>query len=418
MKNNVVLVTLSVLASLFVFYTLFFSSSWKLIPRLKPYTNIRQTRRRTIFLGFEKEPPQQLETETKELFTRFGIEKSTKLSVGTKTLEKRSPRSNLIILSPGRGGSSFLGGVFDANPDNMYWFEPLHTLSRGIYELHLFKDKERRIQYSKTSIDLINSFLDCNFTQIPKDIISALSKSIFRSRSTSLSSEHLCRTKNKTKKCLPYSVKLLGEVCNSTKHTVLKILTSRLPRYTLESFQGIFQKQKYKVKAIHLVRDPRAVIYSMVNSVQWINISSFLNQRFRDVVQGVCNPIEKNIKFGLFSPPSWLKNRFRVIRYEDFIVNTTIMARDLYKFAEFDWSVSVDEWIATHRTKPRSNNETDPYSLYREASLVINKWKKASPSLITVVEEVCGNLMDMLGYKRVIKSEEKVARNRSSLVIT
>ena len=413
MKNKVVLVTLSVLALLFVFYTLVLSSSWKLIPRLNPYTNVSQTRRRKILQGFEKEPPQQLKRETKKLFTRFGIEKSTKPSVGTKTLEKRSPRSNLIILSPGRGGSSFLGGVFNANPDIMYWFEPLHTLSRDIYELHLFKDKERRIQYSKTSINVISSFLNCSFTQIPKDIISALSKSIFRSRSASLSSEHLCPTKDKTKKCLPYSVKLLGEVCNSTKYTVLKILTSRLPRYTLESFQGIFQQQQYKIKAIHLVRDPRAVIYSMVNSVQWINISSFLNQRFRDVVHGVCSPIEKNIKFGLFSPPSWLKYRFRVIRYEDLIVDTTNMAMDLYKFAGFDWSIRINKWIATHQRKPRSNNQKDPYSLYRDASLVVNKWKKAPTSLITAVEEVCGNLMNMLGYKRMINSDEKVTRSRS-----
>ena len=418
MKNNLVLVTLSVLASLFVFYTLVLLSSWKLIPRLNPYTNIGPAKRQTILQGFDKEPPQQPKTETKKLFTKLNIKKSTKPSVETKTLHKRTPRSNLIILSPGRGGSSFLGGVFDANPDIMYWFEPLHTLSRGIYELHLYKDNGRKIQYSKTAINLINSFFNCSFTQIPKDIMSALSKSIFRMRSKSLSSRHLCPTKNKTKKCLPYSVKLLGNVCNSSRHTVLKILTSRLPKNTLESFQGIFQKQKYKIKLTHLVRDPRAVIYSMLNSVQWINISSLLNQSFHDVINGVCNSIEKNIKLGLFSPPSWLKNRFQVVRYEDFVVNTTKIAKDLYKFAGFDWSVSVDKWIEKHQKKPHKNNERDPYSLYRNASLVMNKWKKAPLSLITAVEQVCGNLMDMLGYERMIKSEEKNSINRSSLVIT
>ena len=48
----------------------------------------------------------------------------------------------------------------------------------------------------------------------------------------------------------------------------------------------------------------------------------------------------------------------------------------------------------------------------------MNKWKKAPLSLITAVEQVCGNLMDMLGYERMIKSEEKNSINRSSLVIT
>ncbi|XP_022802913.1 carbohydrate sulfotransferase 3-like [Stylophora pistillata] len=400
MRKTVVLVTFGVLVLLFAFNTLVLLSSWKLTPSLKPHTTSSQ--KELILQRFKQEQTQQ---PTKKLFTRFGIEKSTRPSVGTKTLEKRSPRSNLIVLSPGRGGSSFLGGVFDANPDIMYWFEPLHTLYRGIYELHLFKDKERRIHYSKTSIDLINSFLDCSFTQIPKDIISALSKSIFRSRSASLSGGYLCPTKKKKKRCRPYSVKLLNKLCHSSKHTVLKILIHRLPNNTLEIFQRIFQQQRYKLKLIQLVRDPRAVAYSMVNSVQWLNVSSESHQRFRDTLQRVCSHIEKNIKLGLFSPPSWLKNHFRVIRFEDFVVNTTNIAKDLYKFAGFDWSERVETWIATHQRKPHKNNERDPYSLYRDASLVVNKWKKAPLSLTTAVEEVCGSLMDVLGYERMIKSE-------------
>ena len=385
MKHHVVLVTLSVFVSLFVFYTLVPLSSWKLMPRLNPEMNSNK---------MEQQP---------NLFTTFGSEKGTESSNRTKQIGDSTPRTNLMILSPGRGGSSFLGAVFNSNPDVMYWFEPLHAISRDIFKLHLFRNQERKLQYSKTSINVIDTLFNCDFTQVTKAILSALSRSIFRNRSASLTSEYLCPARNRGR-CLPFSEKLLSWPCNSSKHTVVKILTSRVPNNTIESFQGIFKQQRYNLKLIHLVRDPRAVIYSMVNSVQWLNMSniSFLHPSFRYTVHSMCNSIEKNIKFGLLSPPPWLTNRFRVIRYEDFVVNTTNIAQDLYKFAEFDWSVSVDRWIKSHQRKPRNNKENEPYALYRNASYVINKWKNAPPTLITVVEQVCGDLMEMLGYEKWI----------------
>lgn len=66
-------------------------------------------------------------------------------------------------MSLGRGGFLFLGGVFDVNFDIMYWFELLYILFCGIYEFYLYKDKERKIYYSKIVINLINSFFNCSF---------------------------------------------------------------------------------------------------------------------------------------------------------------------------------------------------------------------------------------------------------------
>jgi len=46
-------------------------------------------------------------------------------------------RKNLIILSPGRGGSSFLGSLFDCNPRVMYFFEPLYAVSEKMFKVNL-----------------------------------------------------------------------------------------------------------------------------------------------------------------------------------------------------------------------------------------------------------------------------------------
>ena len=317
-------------------------------------------------------------------------------SEGNENKKQSLPkRKNLIILSQGRGGSSFLGGLFNCNPHVMYWFEPLFDVGK-LLNVNLFMDEEP-ITYKDTCIRLIDSFFTCNFSNITNTTLSELSKSGCRRHSKALTSGYLCPAgKQKSNRCAPFSESLLRKTCNSYQHTVTKILSPRLPNNTLQSLPGHFANQKgYDVKFINLVRDPRAVVYSWVKS-RWIKNHS--DQEFRVNAHKICDPIEKNLRYGLLSPPSWLKNRFKVIRYEDLVVNTTNVARELYRFAGFDWSIRVDKWITDHERSLSSAGDKNPYSLYRNASAVVSKWKReASEELITVVEDVCGSLMNIIG---------------------
>ncbi|XP_078355761.1 carbohydrate sulfotransferase 6-like [Oculina patagonica] len=323
---------------------------------------------------------------------------------GNKHPQTFAPRTNLIILSPGRGGSSFLGAMFDSNPHVMYWFEPFYTVYQ---EMNLLNGTKEPIPYKETCINLIDSFFKCNFSNITKATLLKLSRNIFRYRSQSLTSGLLCPGKNNTR-CLPFSKTLLSKACNSYNYTVIKILTSRVPNGTIQSIQGLFQQQdRYDVKIIHLVRDPRAVVYSMANSVKWIE-KNYSHDDFRSYVSKMCNLIEQNVRTGLLNPPSWLRNRFKVIRFEDIAVNTINNAHELYRFAGFDWSISVDKWISAHNRPPSNEQERDAYSLYRNASDVIDKWKNAPKDFIRAIEDICGNLMDLLGYEKLIKQDRKI----------
>ena len=120
---------------------------------------------------------------------------------------------------------------------------------------------------------------------------------------------------------------------------------------------------RYDVRLILLVRDPRALLYSMREFVHWITESP-LDSKFRKFVHRVCNPVFQNIRFGL-SPPPWLKNRFKVVRYEDLALNTVNTAHELFRFAGFYWSESVEQWIAEHSRRSSKTSARDPYSLYR-----------------------------------------------------
>lgn len=412
MRFHVVYFSFCVLVSLYVaYYNLATMSPWK--------PTMRVTQRKSSsrnFYDIEGESRQQQQQLTNETITeterntessqnKQGLQFRNKLkelsSAENKIPQKNAPRTNLIILSSGRGGSSFLGAMFDSNPQIMYWFEPLHTVNREVFKFHSLRGRKEPKYYNEICNNVIDSFFKCNFSKITNTTLSKLSESIFRYRSKSLTSGYLCP--GRRSRCPPFSNTLLSKACNSYKHTVIKILTSRVPNKTITSLQKLFQQQnRYDVRLIHLVRDPRAVVYSMVNSVEWIN-RTYLNQDFRSHVHGICDTIEQNIRMGLLYPPPWLRNRFKLIRFEDFAVNTVNIAQELYKYAGFDWSLRVEKWISAHNRPPNNAKERDAYSLYRNASDVIDNWKNAPQDFIRVIQDVCGELMAMLGYDRWVK---------------
>ena len=307
-------------------------------------------------------------------------------------------RKNVIILSQGRGGSSFLGGIFNCNPQVMYLFEPLFNVGKML-NVNLFLEKEPS-KYKDICVQLIDSFFKCEFSNLTEATLSELSASGFRIHSNALSSGDLCPDKPKSSRCDSFNKTLLSKACNSYKHTVIKILTPRLPSNTMQSLRDLFtQQNRYDVRFINLVRDPRAVVHSWVES-NWIKNHS--DQGFRENVHKICDPIENNVRYGLVSSPPWLKNRFKVIRYEDLVANTVDEARELYRYAGTDWSINVERWISDHQSELSSARvDNNPYSLFKNASFAMNKWKRqASKEMITVVEDVCGSLMNIMGYSK------------------
>jgi len=106
----------------------------------------------------------------------------------------------------------------------------------------------------------------------------------------------------------------------------------------------------------------------------------------------------------LLYPPPWLENRFKVIRYEDLALNTLNVAQALYRFAGFDWWASVDESI---RALTNHAKEAGAYFVYRNASVAIGRWKTAPAPFIRAVENICGDLMDFLGYEKRTKEDRQ-----------
>lgn len=136
MKCRVVFAIFCVVVSLYAVFLFNLASRPYLIPE-KNYN------RMTHHFSFHEEDRLQRTETKKTLENERGIQLSNKLqknnnkmkiseTAGTKHSQVFAPRTNLIILSPGRGGSSFLGAMFDSNPEIMYWFEPLHIVRQSL----------------------------------------------------------------------------------------------------------------------------------------------------------------------------------------------------------------------------------------------------------------------------------------------
>ena len=54
----------------------------------------------------------------------------------------------------------------------------------------------------------------------------------------------------------------------------------------------------------------------------------------------------------------------------------------------------------------KNTEQGSAYSVYRNASVAINRWKTAPEQLIRAVENICGDLMDFLGYEKWKKQDQ------------
>ena len=90
--------------------------------------------------------------------------------------QKFAPRKNLIMLSPGRGRSSFLGAMFDSNPHVIFWFEPLRIEFEKLCKSGVIKQRNELINFRQTCVNLIDSFFKCDFSNISNAKLSEFSR--------------------------------------------------------------------------------------------------------------------------------------------------------------------------------------------------------------------------------------------------
>ena len=328
-------------------------------------------------------------------------------------------RLNVIILTHMSSGSSFTGNIFNLHPDVFYLYEPLHDLRKVEYEEDWIPlNKTMNDAYKIDFSNLLRDLFTCEFkeeTTLRRIFAEFLNvpKRIAFMYWRLLNSENTNETVRKT--CL-------------TKHiTAAKIMQTRLPReigiQELQNFCGS-SGMKFNCLFIHLVRDPRAMLSSLLRRKFFIrdsrnlmfssrNLTSAAAEFVKKNAQLLCSQVADNLNY---VKQNWYNfyDRYTIMRYEDILTDPLFATKKLYNFVGLPMVESIYKWIVGG--KQFVNTTGSQFS--QKIVTRIDHWRsELDPSLVYLFEEACKPLMKLMGYIS-INDLDQAEQKDSQLLIT
>jgi len=390
----------------------------------KPQKNYRVTARcmRWILLVFVSQGLLILLNpwgKTAEMRQTSGV---TATSVTSKRKEAESsankPRLNVIILTHMSSGSTFLGNVFNLHPDVFYLFEPLNELRMIVYgdgknlgEWNVLDEKAEEA-YRTDFSNLLRDFVTCSF--IRDNTIDYL----FPLRVKRW--EHFQAWRSTDTKFTKESIR---EVCNSRKITVAKIMQTRLPgEIGIRELQRVCSSEphKYECLIIHFVRDPRAVILSLITRgfhmpfgpmrklITTKNTPRDGKEMIRHNSDILCSEVEVNLNYVNEEWSKWFKGRYVLARYEDTPANLLKAVLFMYNFTGLPMVTSISKWIREGIRPPgvTINSPTYNGNSFKKNDVRIEHWRLHLDNIqVSEFEEGCWPMMHMMGYISINANE-------------
>jgi len=224
---------------------------------------------------------------------------------------------------------------------------------------------------------------------------------------------------------------LLREACTSRKITVVKIMQFRLPDdIGVQQLQRVCSSEptQFECLIIHLVRDPRAVLSSLIRRRFFLhdrydrNLIRLhdKNQQAKEFVmrrtRRLCSLGEENLNYVNEERPNWFKSRYILVRYEDIISNLYSTVIRLYNFTGLPVVTSIRQWILEGKRPVKTYGAE--FSITKRDGYRIQNWRfRTRESLVSEFEEVCWPLMYMMGYIS-INGSERLLHNTSQTLRT
>ena len=355
-------------------------------------------------------------------------------STGTKV------SAYVLNLAQPRTGSSFLGQLFNQHPDIFYLYEPLHPFAM-FKKLNYITEKG----YATFVASFLRNLSSCHFNGF-QDYFSfishpGLSSPHFRLSSKSLSSPPLCDSEvwsldtqsEFLKKCPQLDAENVSLVCASKKFVAAKILTQRLPEVILRDLIEYFHSRaEIPFKIIHLVRDPRAIVWSIIKmgliekGIETHHTGTEVNKRrnqsdtsqliygnrsrnstlgcnFIKQVKLLCDKMNKDVNISLYLSSKLSTDQYRIIRYEKLASSPLKIAKNIFEFTGIDFAPEVKDWLQKNSLLADNNdkrvNELSYSTTNKNTTVTINSWRKALSLLETdIIDKQCAEFIRNFGY--------------------
>nr|XP_033771607.1 carbohydrate sulfotransferase 6-like [Geotrypetes seraphini] len=324
----------------------------------------------------------------------------------------RPTKTQVLILTSWRSGSSFVGQLFNQNPDVFYLMEPAwHVWAR-------LPEEPPKLLHLPVR-DLIRSIFLCDASAFPPYMSESkyISDIFMWHESRALCSPPACPNSPLTefynrlecyKTCGKVPLDKMEEACRANSHVVVK--TVRF--FDLEVLYPLLKDPSLNLKIIHLVRDPRAILSSrqtfpsLYRDDNTISKAQNSKSNISVVMEEICKAQVHIYKQASNNPQPFLKNRYFMVRFEDLVRNPVDHIRELYDYAGLTMNPKLESWIynITHDLIPKEKNFL-PYS--EDSMKIAQKWREQLHfSKVKEVQELCQQEMDVFGY-RLIESERE-----------
>ena len=169
---------------------------------------------------------------------------------------------------------------------------------------------------------------------------------------------------------------------------------------------------------VHLVRDPRAVLSSLLRRRFFIKgpARSLLTQKpmspegislLKQNSKMLCSLVSENLDHVKTEWSNWFKNRYILVRYEDAITNMSKAVNNMYKSVGLPMVDTITNWINGIPVLGQKTTRGRAMILSSTDTNTIGQWRlRLNSSLVSLFEETCGSLMKEMGYIFVNGSEQ------------
>lgn len=189
-------------------------------------------------------------------------------------------------------------------------------------------------------------------------------------------------------------MKKLQTLCYQSQSIILKTirLSMELMPRLLKKFPGL--------KIVHLLRDPRGIIDSRRRGGFLRNTGKAQSSK------SLCTLIRKNVQYSKTLQKRF-PNSITTVLYEDIAKNPMDLSNKLYRDLDLEYSDNFKEWIFNHTSAGSPNNSY--YGTVRSnSSKTSQSWRKRlSFKDVKIIEDECGDVIDLLGFRKVIDVEDQ-----------
>lgn len=331
-------------------------------------------------------------------------------------LDLNSNKKLILILASFRSGSTFLGTVFDKNPNVHYLYEPFHD---NQLRKHYKEGGIKGARADHTESDLRMLYLQ----QILHSC--TVFKTVFKESFSWCGTPEENLSRFNTTDCLinrslANISKSQHELCLYRDTIVIKAIRIK----TVVEILKIAKIETIDVRIIHLIRHPVPLMMSRRFAGKFFAWDDKKAVKFEKKIKSemtsllgwessnYCQDQLKTIKF--ISQNGWLQKRYLLLTHFEISTNAPGILQRIYNFVGLNLTEDVNNYVneITQETK-KEPNKVDALNVHKNSTEVVDNWMKLEVNAITVrvIRSIEGHCKQLFGYLKHEFMSDSTSRN-------